>query len=179
MAEVLLRHRLLEQGVDAHVSSAGLYPSGSPATEHGIEVMARRGLDTTAHLSRQLDRQMVAQADLIIGMARQHVREVAVLDPGALARTFTLKELVTAARGTGPRHQGESLDQWLARASVGRRRDALLGAGHDEAFDVADPIGGTKGDYEVTADELDALLEQVVRFGWPAGVQDAARERTA
>jgi protein-tyrosine phosphatase len=179
MAEALLRQRLLDQGIRANVSSAGLYPSGSPATDHGIEVMGRRGLDTSGHVSRQLDRQMVAQADLILGMARQHVREVAVLDPGALARTFTLKELAASARGTGARQQGESLDQWLARVSVGRRRDALLGAGHDDAFDVADPIGGTKGDYEVTADELDGLLQDVVRFAWPVGLRDAAQERTA
>lgn len=167
MAEVLLRHRLAATDLDVRVSSAGLLPGGRPATEHGQHTMATKGLDLSGHTSRQLDRALVAAADLVIGMAREHVREVAVIDPAALARTFTLKELVRAATATGPRPVDQPLDEWLARLGAGRRRERLLGVGHDEAYDIADPVGLDRADYETTAAELDHLLALLVELAWP------------
>ena len=86
MAEVLLRRHLERAGVDATVSSAGLHGGGVPATDHGQAAMADRGLDLSAHRSRELDDDMLRQADLVIAMARVHVREAAVLLPEATAR---------------------------------------------------------------------------------------------
>lgn len=171
MAEVLLRRRLGDAGADVRVSSAGLHPGGRPATLHGQAVMADRGLDLSTHQSRGLDRSLIDEADLVIAMAREHVREVAVFDADALARTFTLKELVRAATAVGPRHGDESLADWLARVGAGRRREALLGVGHDEAYDIEDPVGGGRIDYEATADELDHLLALLVDMAWPAAIR--------
>lgn len=158
MAEAILRHRLEEAGVEASVSSAGLHAGGRPATTAGVAAMAARGLDTSGHVSRQLEAEMVAAADLIVGMAREHVREVAVIDPGALARSFTLKELVRLGEQAGPRAPDEPLEAWLARLGRGRERQRLLGAGHDPDYDVEDPVGRGRDDYEATAAELDDLL---------------------
>jgi protein-tyrosine phosphatase len=179
MAEALLRHRLVEAGVEATVSSAGLLTGGRPATGHGVAAMASRGLDLKGHRSRQLAIPLVQRADLIIGMAREHVREVAVTDPPALARTFTLKELVRAAEAKGARGADESFDEWLARLAVGRRRDQLVGVGHDRAFDIADPVGRGRADYEATADEIDGLLARLVELAWPALDIDEGQERSA
>lgn len=162
MAEAILRDRLEEAGVEGAVSSAGLLPGGRPATRHGVEVMAARGLDTSRHVSRQLAAALVARADLVVGMAREHVREVAVVDPEALARTFTLKELVRLGERSGPRAGGESLADWLARVGRGRERPRLMGTGHDPDYDVEDPVGRTRADYEATAAELDHLLGRLV-----------------
>lgn len=167
MAEALLRHHL-GGTQDVRVSSAGRHPGGMPATDHGQATMAARGLDLSGHTSRQLDRAMLAQADLVLGMAREHVREAVVLDPAAIAKTFTVKELVRAATAVGPRHDDEPLAAWLARVGEGRRRDILLGVGHDDAFDIEDPIGRARRDYEQTADELDHLLAVLVELAWPA-----------
>lgn len=164
-----MRHHLSVAGADVHVSSAGLMAGGRPATSHGQAAMAARGLDLSRHESRQLGRELVAQADLVIGMAREHVREVAVLDAAALARSFTLKELVRAATAVGPRRADEGFDAWLHRVGAGRRRDALLGAGHDDAYDVEDPVGRGRDDYDVTAAELEGLIERLVALAWPAG----------
>ena len=117
-------------------------------------------------------------AYLIIGMAREHIREVAVLDDKALAKAFTLKELVAAATAVGPRRAGESFDQWLARVGAGRRREALLGVGHDDDLDIEDPVGRPRWAYEVTADELDDLLAQLVAVAWPRSDR-ADAERSA
>ena len=179
MAEALLRHRLHAHGVPAAVSSAGLLPPGSPATAEAVATMKARGLELDAHRSRRIDRELLAGADLILAMTREHVREVAVLDPPALARTFTLKELVRAGWDVGPRRAGETLGAWLDRVGSNRRREALLGVGHDPEYDVEDPVGRPRADYEDTAEELEHLLERVVALVWPPGVLHASEERTA
>jgi protein-tyrosine phosphatase len=178
MAEVLLRHRLDGVGAEVQVSSAGLHPGGRPATAHGQAAMARRGLDLSGHRSRKVARDLIDHADLVIGMAREHVREVAVLDAGALARTFTLKELVRAATAVGPRHRDEAIADWLERVGAGRRRDVLLGVGHDDAYDIEDPVGRGPADYEVTAADLDHLLALLVDMVWPASTHHR-QERSA
>jgi protein-tyrosine phosphatase len=179
MAEAMLRHRLEAQGVSATVSSAGLYPAGHPAMGYAVQVMADRGLDLEPHRSRQLGADLLARADLVLGMTREHVREVAVLDAAALGKTFTLKELVRAGLDAGPRRRGESVAAWLSRVGAGRRREALLGVGHDPEFDVDDPAGRPVADYEDTADELESLIDRLVLLVWPAGVDDGAAERSA
>lgn len=177
MAEVLLRRRLEQAGVSATVSSAGLHPGGRPATTHGVAAMASRGLDLASHRSRQLAAELVQGTDLIIGMAREHVREVAVVDPLAIDRSFTLKELVRVAADVGARRPGEPLDGYVRRLAAARRREDLLGMGYDDAFDVDDPVGRGRPDYDSTADELDRLLSRLVELIWPVTPEE--RERSA
>ncbi|MFL6204975.1 MAG: hypothetical protein ACJ739_06460 [Acidimicrobiales bacterium] len=167
MAEVLLRRHLAHAGVDATVASAGIYQGGVAATHHGVDVMAARGLDLSGHASRQMDADMVRRADLVIAMARMHVREVAVLAPDMLARTFTLKELARNGAAVGERGRDESLDSWLARIAEGRITRSLVGVGYDDEMDVADPVGRGRADYERTADLLDRLLGDVVDLAFP------------
>jgi protein-tyrosine phosphatase len=167
MAEVLLRQRLAEAGVPAAVSSAGLYAGGSPATPDGVIAMAERDLDLSDHRSRTMTAPLVEQADLVIGMAREHVREAVLLRPGAFAKTFTLKELVSRAEQAGPRAEGEAFDAWLARVAAGRRREALLGVGYEPEMDVFDPVGRGPRMYEETAVLLDDLLTRLVALAWP------------
>jgi len=162
MAEVLLRHRLADLGVEATVASAGLLQSGQPASAHGIDILRGRGLDMTTHRSRAMSRELLGSADLLLAMARGHVREAVVLDPGLWPRTFTLKELVRRGEATGPRQPGEALADWLARAGQGRRVSELTGS--SPADDVADPIGGPRSAYERLAAELDDLLDRFVRL---------------
>jgi protein-tyrosine phosphatase len=167
MAEGLLARRLDDAGVKAHVHSAGLLDDGRPASAHGVEQLRAHGVDLTGHRSRRMGAALVAEADLVLGMASEHVREAVVLTPSAWPRTFTLKELVRRGSATGPRRGGEELAEWLARAHVGRSTRALAGARPED--DVADPIGGTPADYARTAAELDDLLERLVTLAWPAG----------
>ena len=167
MAEVLLRRHLERVGVEATVSSAGLYEGGAPATDHGIAAMADRGLDLSGHTSRRLSDDMVRRADLVIAMTRFHAREAAVLQPDTLRKTFTLKELARGAAVAGPRGGDESFEEWLGRIAAQRSTSALLGVGHNEELDVADPVGGSRADYEATADLLDRLLGEVVGLAFP------------
>ena len=157
---MLLRHRLAELGVAAQVGSAGLLRSGQPASAHGVELLRERGLDMSEHRSRTMTREMLAASDLVLGMAREHVREAVVLNVDVWPRTFTLKELVRRGEAAGPSRHGESLGEWLSRAAAGRRLADLAGSSPDD--DVADPYGGPRSAYERMAVELDGLLDRLV-----------------
>ncbi|WP_436793218.1 hypothetical protein [Actinospongicola halichondriae] len=170
MAEGLFRRDLAAAGVDAVVESAGLVTQGQEASRHGVDAMARRGVDISAHRSRRLSSYLIDEADLIVGMERQHVREVAVLDGPAFARTFTLPELARGARAVGPRRPDESLDAWLSRVGGSRRPGDMLG--HDPDDEVADPIGRSAKHYERTAVEIEALVRTVVDHLFPRSPQD-------
>lgn len=162
MAEGLLRRLLARAGVGASVGSAGLMPGGAPATADAVATMAARGIDIRDHVSHRLDGDTVASARLVIGMARQHVREACVTYGAPLERTFTLKELVRRGEQGGGRRADESVNAWLARIGAGRRTSALVGDEPDD--DVADPVGRSRAVYEDTADELEYLLRRLVEM---------------
>ncbi len=169
MAEAFLRHRLEEIGVEARVHSAGLLDSGRRATDEGVAVLADLGLDTSEHRSRRITAQMVQDADLVLCMAREHLREAVLLVPEAWPRSFTLKELVRRAEQTGPRPGEEPFDEWLGKLHAGRTRTALLGSSGDD--DVADPIGGSWSVYKTTAAEIHGLVDRLVRLAWDGAQQ--------
>ena len=153
----MLRARLAERGVDAEVVSAGAgrLPAGVPATADAVSEAAGRGLDLSSHRSRQLARDLISDADLILGMTRDHVRSVADLDPSALDRTFTLKDLVRRAAKRAP---DQPISEWVRLVAESRSPTDVLGIGDDG---IDDPIGKGPVAYGRCADELDALLEEL------------------
>ena len=155
MLEVMLGTALRARGLEAHVHSAGVWEPGHPASPHSVSEAGDRGLDLAGHRSRVIDPDLVEAADLVLGLAREHVREVAGLVPAAFPRTFTIKELVRRGRALGPRRPEQPLDQWLATVGDGRQAATYLRPDPDD--DVADPIGGTRGQYARTAVELEEL----------------------
>ena len=165
MAEALLQDRLDQRGAKADVSSAGVIAQDRPATDEVIELMAGRGLDVTAHRSRLLSAPMVSRADLVLGMAREHVREAVLLDPAAFARSFTFKELVHLAQDAGARPADQAFDDWLACLSEGRTPVAHLGL--SDSDDVDDPMGRRFSFYKRVAAEIEQLTDLLVDLAWP------------
>jgi protein-tyrosine phosphatase len=106
----------------------------------------------------------VTSSDLVVGLAREHVREATLLVPSAYPRTFTLKELVRRGGEVGARGDGESFDEWLARLHEGR--NSLMHLGTSPEDDVEDPIGRRPAVYERVADELAQLVDQFVDLAW-------------
>jgi protein-tyrosine-phosphatase len=127
--------------------------------------MAERGEDIGPHVSRPLEGDQITAAGLVLGLAREHVREVCVLDREAWSRTFTLKELVRRAEASGPRPPGRDVDGWLDDLVAERSPTDLLGDDLDD--DVADPIGLSDDDYRACAAEIDALVARLVDLTWP------------
>ncbi len=75
LAEGILKHRLEQKRIGSvTVSSAGIYGlSGSPAAEHGVEVAARHGIDISDHIARQVTREMLDGADLVVCATMDHI----------------------------------------------------------------------------------------------------------
>lgn len=160
MAEALLRDRLGRRGVPARVHSAGLIEGGQPASAHGVDVLRGRSLDIADHRSRTLTPDFVEGADLLLGMARLHVREAVVLRPQVWPKAFTLKELVRRGHDIGARPIGQSVEEWLLKAHAGRTHTDLLGEHPDD--DIFDPIGSSRAQYEKTAAEIEVLTDRLV-----------------
>lgn len=165
MTEYLLRARLAQMGVAATLHSAGLLPGGYAPPPDGVAVMASRGIDSSGHVSRTFEAEMIEGADLILGMAREHVRAVVLDDSDAWPRTFTLKELVRRGEEVGARAPGEGLDEWLAKVGGNRLAAGLTGSSPDD--DVADPIGRSRDAWETVAAELSTLVDRLVDLIWP------------
>lgn len=164
MGEAFLRQRLEQLGVDAHVHSAGLLEGGRRASAEGVELLAGWGLDTATHRSRRIALEMVTGADLVVCMAREHLREVVLLHQDAWPRSFTLKELVRRAEQVGPRSPDQPFDEWLAKIHAGRSRAELLGSAAED--DVVDPIGLGREAHRRSAVEIHALVERFAELGW-------------
>jgi protein-tyrosine phosphatase len=169
MAAALFLDHLRRAGLEATVHSAGTRREGQPATDHGVAVMAERGLDTSGHRSRRLTSELAQGADLIVGMAREHVREAVAVWPGAWPRAFTLKELVRRGEQAGPPAAGQPLADWVARLHAARRPDDLMGRSTSD--DVEDPVTKPRKEYERTAGELDDLAGRLVRLLVPLAAE--------
>ncbi len=150
--------------MDARVHSAGLLADGRAVSVEGVRAVSAWGLDTSAHTSRRMTEEMVVGADLVVAMAREHVREAVLLCPEAWPKTFTLKELVRRAEQAGPRAPDQPFDEWLGKLHAGRSRSQLLGSSPED--DVADPIGLGAEDYRRTAVDIDQLVGRLVGLAW-------------
>jgi protein-tyrosine phosphatase len=63
--------------------------------ENGVILMKRRGIDTSAHRSTQLDANDVKHSDLILTMTEKHKEKVLEMYPQAAGKVFTLSEYAT------------------------------------------------------------------------------------
>lgn len=158
MAEVLVRAELARRGRDVHVRSASVAYEGKPANPRAVKAMAQRGLDLSEHRTTLLDPALINGAFLVICMARSHVREVAARVPDALAKTFTLHELVRRAERTGPPRRSAPIAEWIERLNDGRRYADLVG--DDRSDDIPDPLGRSQRRFEKVAVELEVLIDR-------------------
>jgi protein-tyrosine phosphatase len=165
MGEALLRAHFDVRGVAAHVHSAGTLAWGGSATGNAEIAMRERGLHLDGHHSRSLARDMVASADLVLGMTREHVWRVTGLSSDAAERAFLVGELARLGPRLGERDAagGESVRAWLLRAAR-LRTDGHVGRVGD---DVADPMGEPLQVYRDTADRLDRDLSVIAHLLFP------------
>lgn len=96
MAEVLLRREIAQAGVPGEwrIGSAGTWAeNGIAASEHGITVMAERGLDTGRHRSRMVTEKLLADADLVLTMTSGHAEALRAEFPEYAEKIYLLSEM--------------------------------------------------------------------------------------
>ncbi|MBZ4665200.1 low molecular weight protein arginine phosphatase [Mahella sp.] len=123
MAEAMFREA--DSGLEAiKVMSAGVAAmDGQPASANAIEVMREMGMDISRHRSRELNAELVAQADLILTMTLQHKRHVLMMFPESYDKVFTLKEYADCGSSDIPDPFGGSLEDY--KESADEIRQAL------------------------------------------------------
>ena len=183
MAEALLRHRLdRARRRRAGRRRPGCTRPGSPATDDGVDghgrprPRPRRPPQPAARRSTSSPRPTSSSAWPASTCARSPCST-----PTRSRRTFTLKELVAGRRRRRARAARASPSAaWLGRVGAGRRREALLGVGHDDDLDVEDPVGRAAGRLRGHRRPSSTTCSTGSwRSLWPPEVADGAEERTA
>ncbi len=143
--------------------------------------LASVGAESSAFAPRQVTREMVADAELVIAATRAHRATLVEMHPRAVHYTFTLRELARLAAAVplddhAPVEPLARLQSFVASAASAR------GAGMPgdlNAEDVRDPWGGNDARYasvwdtlvESTSTVLAALCPVDVRTMTPAGAR--------
>jgi protein-tyrosine phosphatase len=168
-----LAERLLRVGLAArlglaaadsyHVSSAGTRAwEGSPMDRAAARELRRLGGDPAGFRSRQLVAAHVEAADLVLTATVAHRSVVLTEAPGALRRTFTIREMAGLAATLTP---DSDLARLVAQAAASR------GAAPIDDLDVIDPYGAPARVHRDVADQLSTAIGELVglmlRARWP------------
>jgi protein-tyrosine phosphatase len=97
MVTGILRARFAAIGLenDVIVKSAGVYAKErEPATAYGIELLAARGIDISAHRATQLVESDIGRANLVLVMEEMHRRQIFYYSPGDLYKVLLFSELI-------------------------------------------------------------------------------------
>jgi protein-tyrosine phosphatase len=93
MAEGLLKKYLKDRADEFDISSAGISAmDGLPASPETIKVMKNEGVDVSAHRSRRLNTELVAESHKIFVMQKMHKDWILRFVPEAKQKVFLLTE---------------------------------------------------------------------------------------
>jgi protein-tyrosine phosphatase len=157
LAAAMLTARCAQRRADVKISSAGMLRGGHPAEPFAVQVGLEHGLDLSRHVSRQVTSELLQRSDLVIAMTRDHLRQLAVVDPSALPRLLTVKDVARSFHRLPP--SGLALREAVAAATAARSIGSMLGDAADD--DVADPMGGPVEGYRTLVAELGPLLDRI------------------
>jgi len=134
------------------ISGAGTHViEGHPMSVRTRTALQRHGLADRTHRSRQMWQDDTA-ATLVVAMAPEHVRWVRTNHPRAAVRTATIKRLVRTLPGAS----GPTL---AARLAALRLDEVEL----EDWEEVVDPAAGEQPVFDACADELDVLVDDLIR----------------
>ncbi|MGA1309412.1 MAG: low molecular weight protein arginine phosphatase [Gemmatimonadaceae bacterium] len=148
MAEAIARSLAAERGIaDLQVASAGTSAwDGAAASDGALLVAMEHGLDLGTHRARQLSRDAVASADLILVMGPHHRERVLAL--GGEGRTALLTDFAARSGEGRPVQDPFGGDLEIYRATfaelaqeIGRVMDRLTADGSAGASGSGGPSG--------------------------------------
>src|SRR5512144_2870113 len=126
------------------VESAGTWGHvGSPMEPHAVTALGEVGMTCDDFAARELSEQMVAGADLLLAMTREHRAAVVTLQPRASRRTFTLREFNRLCAAVDPERlpTGDVVERAGALVAAAAAARGSLPPVPQQADDVPDPYG--------------------------------------
>jgi len=142
-AEVVLRARAQDAGLDVHVDSAGLdgWHVGDSADHRAQRALKAAGYDGSAHVARQFDEDWFAERDLIVAMDRGHARDLVALAPDEESAAK-----VRLMRSFDPALEEDGVDE------------------DDPRIDVPDPYYGRESAFTAMIEQLEAATDGLVEY---------------
>ena len=164
IAHGLLANRLEALGHEVEVRAAGTWGRrGSPATPEARAAAVHHGIDIEAHQASRFTAELSTWADLVITMTLEQAEEVLEQAPEAAEKTFTFKELVAILNSLPPL----AADEPTRESLVDRVREAHAaragGLAPPADLEVSDPLGLSDVVYLAVAQELDGLVDALIR----------------
>ncbi|MNH82325.1 Low molecular weight protein-tyrosine-phosphatase YwlE [compost metagenome] len=170
MAEGMLRKLAKERGVDVEVRSAGVSAAEGVQISYHAEAVLRENQIQDDITSTPLRAELTEWADLILTLTQGHKRQVIQYFPGTAGKTYTLKEYVEDDEQVLA--DIRELDSLLAsrqlQMSLGQQVSAADGQRMIElrqripVYDISDPFGGSRDDYDRTAAEIRTALDKLM-----------------
>lgn len=160
------RLRQALEGHDVSVGSAGTGALVGASMETGsAALLADSGARVDGYEARQLTRELVVSADLILTAAREHRAQVVQYYPKALAYTFTWGDFVDLIDGLDAADLGEAVpgESWVSHvaALAASRRGVVLPRPIEET-DIPDPYRQDTKAFATMADSVEAGLPSIV-----------------
>lgn len=172
LAEGLCRMMAKREGIQIEVRSAGVSAmDGSPPSRHSQDILRKKGASDGLSGSRYLHKDEIRWADLILTMTMSHKRSVVERHPEAVDKIFTLKEYafddpetISAIEAHESLLSDIQLKQALGQPVTPEDRERLRSFNLSAPnFDIADPFGGSRQDYEEAAAEIEQALSRLLR----------------
>ncbi len=148
--------KLHSAGVRAVVGS-GMHPDSARALQRYVA-------DVSDFRARRLRESMVLEADLVLTMTREHLRQVLELSPRALGRSFTLREAAGLLNAVGDlstpevREPVDDIGDWVRLLAAARSRRR---SGPDD--DIRDPVGLPFAVHQEAVADIATALDPVLR----------------
>ena len=148
-----------DSGVTVRSAGTGAR-EGAVIDEYSAQLLRQDGIDPSGHRAHWLTAADVEQADVVIGLTREHRSAAVALTPSAVRRSFTLRGLADLAGRVSPQELGseagiaERMRAFVAAAPRYRRRDL------DE--DIEDPYGRDLDVYRSVHAEIAAATAALV-----------------
>ena len=170
MAEGLLRIMAEQAGVSLEVRSAGVAAAnGSPVSRHAADILSRRGANVLGQ-SSPLSQEAVEWATLILTMTANHKRLLIAQYPDAIDKTHAFKEFVEddiEVQATLRERQELAADLQIKKAlGHGVLLEEMERLYELERsipnFDIQDPFGGDRSEYESCAAEIEDTLHKLL-----------------
>jgi protein-tyrosine phosphatase len=138
MAEGILKKAIEQNRVERlEVDSGGTHGLPcAPASLFAQQVARAHNVNLAGHRSRELTREMIEQADLILTMSPEHADRVRRIDRSAAEKTYLLK-------------------------SFGRRKPVSNEDRDAGVLSIKDPMGGSLEDYERSFLEIEREIKRI------------------